>query len=66
VSWLTCQQYGRKSHISKESIAGISPTGLTGGYSTQEMRDLQLNDKMYWPATTCKSSFPKVMLKARV
>ena len=45
LSWLPCQQCGRTSHTSEESISTISATGLTGGYSNQEMRDLQLNDE---------------------
>ena len=45
LSRLPCQQCGRTSHTLEQTITTISATGLTGGYSNQEMRDLQLNDE---------------------
>ena len=42
LSWLPCQQ----CHTSQKyvSVTEISATGLTGGYSAHDMRDLQLKD----------------------
>ena len=44
LSWLPCQQCGRNSHNSETVVTGILVTGLTGGYSAHDMRDLQLKD----------------------
>ena len=44
LSRLPCQQCGRNSHNSETSVTTIPATGLTGGYSDLEMRDLQLKD----------------------
>ena len=44
LSRLPCQQCGRTWHTLEKPISTISTTGVTGGYSNQEMRDLQLND----------------------
>ena len=45
LSRFPCQQCGRTSHVFNQPIATISATGMTAGYSSQELRNLQLNDE---------------------
>ena len=44
LSRLPCQQCWRAIHNSETSVTTILAIGLTGGYSAQEMRDLQVKD----------------------
>ena len=44
LSRFPCQQCWKNPHNSETSVITILATGLTGGYSDHEMRDLQLKD----------------------
>ena len=45
LSRFPCQQCGRASQVFNQPIATISSTGMTAGYSSWELRNLQLNDE---------------------
>ena len=51
-----CRQCGRESHLSEQSIFAISSTPVIRGYSSQDMRDLQLNDNCAGPILKAKEA----------
>ena len=51
-----CRQCGRESHLSEQSIFAISSTPVIRGYSSQDMRDLQLNDNCVGPILKAKEA----------
>ena len=51
-----CRQCGRESHLSVNPILAISSNALTSGYSSQDMRALQLEDKGIGPVLKAKEA----------
>ena len=51
-----CRQCGRESHLSVNPILAISSNEITSGYSSQDMRALQLEDKCIGPILKAKET----------